>query len=96
MVGDGRRTAGSRRRRSTAAQPDIVLLDLDMPEIDGISSAAAAAAKAPGYQVIVVSTLTQRNAEISLKCLSLGALDYLPKPDGAPARSRPRSASGRS
>jgi two-component system chemotaxis response regulator CheB len=34
-------------------------------------------------KVIVISTLTRRNAEISLKCLSLGAADYLAKPDGA-------------
>ena len=60
--------------------PDIVLLDLDMPELDGIGALPRLLAKRPGLSVIVVSTLTQRNAEISLKCLSLGALDYLPKP----------------
>src|SRR5829696_5342979 len=60
--------------------PDIVLLDLDMPELDGISALPRLLEKQPGLSVIVVSTLTQRNAAISLKCLSLGALDYLPKP----------------
>src|SRR3954465_8322766 len=60
--------------------PDIVLLDLDMPELDGISALPRLLEKQPGLAVIVVSTLTQRNAAISLKCLSLGALDYLPKP----------------
>ena len=39
----------------------------------------------PASKVIVISTLTQRNAEISLKCLSLGAVDYLAKPESARA-----------
>jgi two-component system, chemotaxis family, protein-glutamate methylesterase/glutaminase len=63
------------------AEPEIVLLDLDMPELDGIGTLPLLLAKRPALSVIVVSTLTQRNAEISLKCLSLGALDYLPKPE---------------
>jgi two-component system, chemotaxis family, protein-glutamate methylesterase/glutaminase len=57
-----------------------VLLDLDMPELDGVSALPLLLAKRPGLCVVVVSTLTQRNAEISLKCLRLGATDYLPKP----------------
>jgi two-component system chemotaxis response regulator CheB len=62
-------------------EPDVVLLDLDMPELDGISTLPLLLAKRPGLAVVVVSTLTQRNADISLKCLALGALDYLPKPE---------------
>ncbi len=64
--------------RETA--PDIVLLDLDMPELDGVSALPLMLAERPGLSVVVVSTLTQRNAEISLHCLALGAIDYLPKP----------------
>lgn len=64
-------------------QPDIVLLDLDMPELDGISTLPHLLRKRPGMSVIVVSTLTQRNADISLKCLSLGAVDCLPKPESS-------------
>jgi two-component system chemotaxis response regulator CheB len=63
------------------AEPDIVLLDLDMPELDGLATLPRLLEMRPNLSVIVISTLTQRNAEISLKCLSLGALDYLPKPD---------------
>jgi two-component system chemotaxis response regulator CheB len=63
------------------AEPDIVLLDLDMPELDGMGTLPHLLAKRPQTSVIVVSTLTQRNADISLKCLSLGAVDYLPKPE---------------
>jgi two-component system, chemotaxis family, protein-glutamate methylesterase/glutaminase len=65
------------------AQPDIVLLDLDMPELDGISTLPHLLRKRPQMSVIVVSTLTQRNADISLKCLQLGAVDCLPKPESS-------------
>jgi two-component system chemotaxis response regulator CheB len=62
------------------AKPDIVLLDLDMPELDGLATLPLLIARRPSVSVIVVSTLTQRNAEISLRCLTLGAIDYLTKP----------------
>ena len=63
-------------------EPDIVLLDLEMPEMDGVAALPLLLKRRPGLKVIVVSTLTRRNAEISLTCLSLGAVDYLAKPDG--------------
>lgn len=62
--------------------PDIVLLDLEMPEMDGVDALPLLLKRRPGVKIVVVSTLTQRNAQISLKCLSLGAADYLAKPDG--------------
>nr|WP_255616684.1 chemotaxis response regulator protein-glutamate methylesterase [Microvirga puerhi] len=63
-------------------EPDIVLLDLDMPEMDGVDALPLLLRRRPQVKIIVVSTLTQRNAQISLKCLSLGAVDYLAKPEG--------------
>ena len=63
--------------------PDVVLLDIDMPELDGTQALPLMLARAPGLQVVMMSTLTQRNADISLKCLALGAVDYLPKPESA-------------
>jgi two-component system chemotaxis response regulator CheB len=62
--------------------PQIVLLDIEMPEMDGLEALPLMLRRRPGIKIIVVSTLTRRNAEISLKCLSLGATDYLAKPDG--------------
>ncbi|HSP23565.1 MAG TPA: response regulator, partial [Saliniramus sp.] len=53
------------------ARPDIILLDIEMPEMDGITALPLLLAKCPRVSVIVISTLTQRNAHISLKCLSL-------------------------
>jgi len=63
-------------------QPDIVLLDVDMPEMDGITALPLMLEKRKDLVVIMASGLTQRNAEITLRALALGAKDYIPKPDG--------------
>jgi two-component system chemotaxis response regulator CheB len=65
------------------ADPDVVVLDIDMPELDGMAALPLLLAKKPDLVVIMASTLTRRNAEISLKALSLGAADYIPKPSGS-------------
>src|ERR1700749_2197532 len=62
-------------------KPDVAVLDIEMPELDGISALPQLLAKKPELIVIMASTLTLRNAEISLKALSLGASDYIPKPE---------------
>uniref|UniRef100_UPI0035CC5E69 chemotaxis-specific protein-glutamate methyltransferase CheB n=1 Tax=uncultured Methylobacterium sp. TaxID=157278 RepID=UPI0035CC5E69 len=61
--------------------PDVVLLDIDMPELDGTEALPRLLAASPTLQVVMMSTLTTRNADISLKCLALGAVDYLAKPE---------------
>jgi len=62
------------------ADPDVVVLDVDMPELDGIAALPLLLEKRRDLVVIMASTLTRRNAEISLNALSLGAADYIPKP----------------
>ena len=57
------------------------MLDVDMPDIDGITALPLLLEKKRDLVVIMASTLTRRNAEISLKALSLGAADYIPKPE---------------
>jgi len=61
--------------------PDVVILDIEMPELDGISALPLMLAKKRDLVVIMASTLTRHNAEISLRALSLGAADYIPKPE---------------
>lgn len=61
--------------------PDIVLLDIEMPVMDGLEALPLLLKARPGLRVLMVSTLTKRNAEISFKALALGAIDYVPKPD---------------
>ena len=66
------------------SDPDVVVLDVDMPELDGISALPLLLKKKRDLVVIMASTLTRRSAEISLRALSLGAADYVPKPEAAP------------
>src|SRR6185369_16171739 len=61
--------------------PDVAVLDIEMPELDGISALPRLLAKKRDLIIIMASTLTRRNAEISFKSLSLGASDYIPKPE---------------
>jgi two-component system, chemotaxis family, protein-glutamate methylesterase/glutaminase len=61
--------------------PDVVLLDIDMPVMDGLEALPLLLRARPQVKVVMVSTLTKRNAEISFKALALGALDYVPKPE---------------
>lgn len=60
--------------------PDIVVLDIEMPVMDGITTLPRLLQAVPDVKVVVVSTLTLRNADISLKALAAGASDYITKP----------------
>jgi two-component system chemotaxis response regulator CheB len=60
--------------------PDVVLLDVEMPELDGITVLPLLLSKKRDIVVIMVSSLTRRSAECSLRALALGATDYIPKP----------------
>jgi two-component system, chemotaxis family, protein-glutamate methylesterase/glutaminase len=67
--------------RAVSQHPcDVVVLDIEMPEMDGITALPKIIETRPGVQVMMASTLTSRNADISLHALSLGAADYIPKP----------------
>src|SRR5882757_7446326 len=62
-------------------KPDVAVLDIEMPDLDGISALPQLLAKKRDLIIIMASTLTRRNAEISFKALALGAADYIPKPE---------------
>ncbi len=59
---------------------DVVVLDIEMPAMDGLEALPLMLKIDPKLVVIMASTLTTRNADISLKALRLGAADYVPKP----------------
>src|SRR3954465_6255419 len=61
--------------------PDGAILEIEMPELDGISALPQLLAKKRNLIIIMASTLTRRNPEISFKAMSLGAADYIPKPE---------------
>jgi two-component system chemotaxis response regulator CheB len=58
----------------------VVILDIEMPVMDGLTALPKLLEIDPDVKVIIASTLSQRNAEISLRALELGAADYIPKP----------------
>jgi two-component system chemotaxis response regulator CheB len=60
--------------------PDIVILDVEMPELDGLGTLVGIRKSLPTLPVIMYSTLTQRGAEATLDALSKGATDYVTKP----------------
>jgi two-component system chemotaxis response regulator CheB len=63
-----------------AAQVDVVVLDIEMPVMDGLTALPQLLRADPGVRVIMASTLTTRGAEVALRALRLGASDYVPKP----------------
>ena len=59
---------------------DVLVLDIEMPVMDGITALPLLLRADPGLKVIMASTLTTRGADIALRALRLGAADYVPKP----------------
>lgn len=62
-------------------RPEIVILDIEMPEMDGMTALPQLIAMDRDVKIIMASTLTVRNADISMKALAKGASDYIPKPE---------------
>jgi two-component system chemotaxis response regulator CheB len=62
-------------------QPDVVTLDINMPEMDGITALSLIMAERP-VPVIMVSSLTEKGALATFEALNLGAVDYVAKPGG--------------
>lgn len=59
---------------------EVVILDIEMPVMDGLTALPKLLAAKPGIKVIIASTLTRRGADISIRALAAGAADYLTKP----------------
>jgi two-component system, chemotaxis family, protein-glutamate methylesterase/glutaminase len=62
---------------------DVILLDIEMPVLDGLSALPELLRTQPDVKIIMASSLTRRNAQITLRALELGAVDYLTKPSGS-------------
>jgi len=62
---------------------DVIVLDIEMPVMDGLTALPLLLQADPGVRVVMASTLTTRGADIALRALRLGAADYLPKPSTA-------------
>lgn len=75
-VGNGQLAIGQLGRTDV----DVIVLDIEMPVMDGITALPKLVEAAPDVKIIMASTLTQRNAQVSLEALQKGAADYIPKP----------------
>ncbi len=60
--------------------PDIILLDVEMPVMDGLTAIPLLLAKRPDVKIIMCSTLTTHNASVTLQAMELGAVDCIGKP----------------
>lgn len=68
---------------SVAERPEVVLLDLEMPRMDGMTALPLLLKAAPDTAIIVASALSQRGAAATMAALRAGAVDYVPKPTAA-------------
>ena len=76
QVANGRQAIDELRRTAV----DVVILDIEMPVLDGLSALPLLLRADPALRVIMSSSLTTRGAGIALRALRLGAADYIPKP----------------
>ncbi len=67
------------RRKIKELNPDVVTLDVEMPKMDGMSFLRKLMRLRP-LPVVMVSSLTEKGAEVTLEALSLGAIDFIGKP----------------
>ncbi|MCI0465359.1 MAG: chemotaxis response regulator protein-glutamate methylesterase [Gemmataceae bacterium] len=66
--------------KMTQVNPDLVILDVEMPEMDGLATLAELRKTYPRLPVVMFSALTERGAAATLDALALGATDYFTKP----------------
>jgi two-component system, chemotaxis family, protein-glutamate methylesterase/glutaminase len=67
--------------RARTLKPHVIILDVEMPVMDGITALPRIHAAAPFARIVMASTLTRQGAAVTIRALSLGAADYIAKPD---------------
>ncbi|AMJ60904.1 chemotaxis-specific protein-glutamate methyltransferase CheB [Bosea sp. PAMC 26642] len=77
VAGDGETAIA----HATRFQPDLMVLDLDMPGVDGVTALPLIVKESPRTAVLLATTLNERNARLALECMTKGAMDVVSKPD---------------
>jgi two-component system chemotaxis response regulator CheB len=88
-------TAGNGRiglAKFASLRPDLVLLDVEMPEMDGLATLAELRKLDAHVPIVMFSALTERGAATTLNALSLGASDYCTKPSNTRSRAESTEA----
>ncbi len=67
--------------RIASLKPDLITLDIEMPEMNGLEVLSQMKTKASDVEAIVLSTLTHEGGDMTIKALELGAFDFIPKPE---------------
>ena len=93
-VGNGQQAVDAFATLPPTGRPQVVLLDLEMPVMDGMTALPLLLRQEPRPAVIVASALTQKGASATMAALRAGAADYVPKP-GAAGGGLPIPVSGR-
>lgn len=75
-VGNGQMALSALERQDI----DVIVLDIEMPVMDGMTALPLLLKADPGIRIIMQSTLTLKGADVSLRALQIGAADYIPKP----------------
>ena len=68
-------------RKVASLKPDLLTLDIEMPEMNGLDVLRAMKTEAPDVGAIILSTLTHKGGDLTIKALELGAFDYITKPE---------------
>jgi two-component system chemotaxis response regulator CheB len=77
---DTAKTGKEAVEKAKILKPDVITLDIEMPEMDGITALKILRKEVPQTKIIMFSSLTQEGAKITIECLTLGAYDFVPKP----------------
>jgi two-component system, chemotaxis family, protein-glutamate methylesterase/glutaminase len=68
-------------QKAASLHPNVITMDIEMPKMNGLTAVRKIMETNP-VPVVMISALTQREAQLTLKALEFGAVDYVPKPSG--------------
>src|SRR5712671_7074959 len=67
--------------QTEALKPDVISMDINMPHVDGLQATEIIMSSNP-RPILIVSSESREGADVTLKALELGAIDFVPKPSG--------------